>query len=147
MGKQLRLLIVEDSENDAFLIKGELSRGGYEVALKRVETSATFSAALELEPWDLIISDYNLPGFDGLAALKAVKDLGLDIPFILASGAIGEETAVDAMKMGAQDYINKDNLSRLVPAVERELREVRLRRQHKQVEEKLEESERAIKSS
>jgi diguanylate cyclase (GGDEF)-like protein/PAS domain S-box-containing protein len=141
MVKQLRLLIVEDSENDTFLIKRELNRGGYEVALKRVETSADFSAALEQEAWDLIISDYNLPGYDGLAALKTVKDKGLDIPFILASGAIGEETAVDAMKLGAQDYINKDNLNRLVPAVERELREVDLRRQHKQVEEKLEESE------
>ena len=141
MTKQLRLLIVEDSENDAFLIKRELNRGGYEVALKRVDTSATLNSALEHEPWDLIISDYNLPGFDGLAALKTVKDKGLDIPFILASGAIGEEIAVDAMKMGAQDYINKDNLSRLVPAVERELREAHLRRDHKQVEEKLEESE------
>lgn len=141
MARQLRLLIVEDSEDDAFLIKRELVRGGYDVALKRVDTGAAFYAALEQEPWDLIISDYNLPGFDGLAALKAVKEHSFDIPFILASGAIGEEIAVDAMKSGAMDYIKKDNLSRLVPAVERELREAQIRREHKQVEEKLVESE------
>ncbi len=76
MTKQLRLLIVEDLENDAFLIKRELNRGGYEVALERVDTSATFNYALEHEPWDLIISDYNLPGFDGLAALKRLKTRG-----------------------------------------------------------------------
>ena len=85
MARQLRLLIVEDSENDAFLIKRELNRGGYEISLTRVETKAAFSTALEHESWDLIISDYNLPDFDGLTALKIVKDKGLDIPFILAS--------------------------------------------------------------
>lgn len=119
MAKQLRLLIVEGSEDDAFFIKRELVRGGYDVTLRRVDTGAAFYAALEQEPWDLVISDYNLPGFDGLAALKAVKEQSFDIPFILASGAIGEEIAVDAMKLGAMDYIKKDNLSRLVPAVER----------------------------
>jgi diguanylate cyclase (GGDEF)-like protein/PAS domain S-box-containing protein len=141
MAKQLRLLIVENSENDAYLIKRELNRGGYEVALTRVETKAAFRSALEQEPWDLIISNYNLPGFDGITALKIVKDKGLDIPFILVSGAMVEEIAVDAMKIGAQDFIKKDNLSKLVPAVERELREAHLLREHKHVEEQLEESE------
>jgi diguanylate cyclase (GGDEF)-like protein/PAS domain S-box-containing protein len=141
MAKQLRLLILEDSENDTYLIKRELIRGGYDVVLERVETGADFTAALDLASWDLIISDYNLSGYDGLTALSVVKEKGLDLPFILASGAIGEEIAVDAMKMGAHDYINKDNLSRLVPAVERELREAQIRQERRQVEEKLVQSE------
>jgi diguanylate cyclase (GGDEF)-like protein/PAS domain S-box-containing protein len=141
MAKRLRLLIVEDSEDDAFLIKRELIRGGYEVTLKQVDTSVALYSALEQEPWDIVLSDYNLPGFDGLAALKVVRQHGIDLPFILVSGAIGEEIAVDAMKLGAQDYIKKDNLSRLVPAVERELREAQIRQERKQVEEKLVESE------
>jgi diguanylate cyclase (GGDEF)-like protein/PAS domain S-box-containing protein len=139
--KRLRILMIEDSEDDAFLMKHELTRGGYDVSLKRVDTAVTLLSALEEETWDLVISDYNLPGFDGLAALRAVKQQGLDLPFILVSGAIGEEIAVNAMKLGAHDYIKKENLSRLVPAVEREVREAHIRQERKQVEEKLVESE------
>ena len=139
--KRLRILMVEDSEDDAFLMKHELNRGGYDVTLKRVDTGVTLLSALEQDTWDIVISDYNLPGFDGLTALKVIKQQGLDLPFILVSGAIGEEIAVNAMKLGAHDYIKKENLSRLVPAVEREVREAHIRQERKQVEEKLVESE------
>ena len=138
---QLRVLIIEDSEDDAFLIMRELQRGGYAVHSKRVDSVPGIQAALEQENWDLIISDYNLPGFDGLHALRIFKSFGLDMPFLLISGAIGEEIAVDAMKSGAKDYIKKDNLARLVPAVGRELREVQVRKERQHVKEMLDASE------
>jgi diguanylate cyclase (GGDEF)-like protein/PAS domain S-box-containing protein len=137
----LRVLIIEDSEDDAFLIKRELQRGGFQVTLHRVDTIATMRFALEQQTWDLVISDYNLPGFDGLYALSIFRSFGLDIPFLLISGAVGEEIAVDAMKAGAQDYIKKDNFSRLVPAVTRELKEVQVRRERSQVKALLDASE------
>jgi diguanylate cyclase (GGDEF)-like protein/PAS domain S-box-containing protein len=141
LSNALRVLMVEDSEDDAFLIKWELRRGGYDVTLKRVDTSLHFNKALDMEEWDVVISDYNIPGFNGLAALQLLKDKNIDLPFILVSGAIGEEVAVEAMKAGAQDYIKKDNLSRLIPAVERELREAHIRRERMYVQEMLNESE------
>jgi DNA-binding NtrC family response regulator len=141
MKTPLNVLIIEDSEDDSFLIKRELQRGGYEVLIHRVDTVSGMNSALSSRSWDIVISDYNLPGFDGLHALKIFKSFGLDMPFLLISGAVGEDIAVDAMKAGAHDYIKKDNLSRLVPAVTRELREVQVRKERLQVIEMLDASE------
>lgn len=136
MNKPLRVLIVEDSEDDALLLLRELRRS-YEPVYKRVETLESLKAALESEEWDLIISDYVLPRFSGHAALSALKESGLDLPFIIVSGNIGEDIAVEAMKAGAHDYIIKGSLKRLVPAVERELREAEVRRQRRRSAEEL----------
>jgi two-component system, cell cycle sensor histidine kinase and response regulator CckA len=119
----LRVLIVEDSEDDMLLVLRELRRGGYKVESIRVETPATLQDALEQKTWDIVISDYTMPAFNALDALQILQNKDLDIPFLIVSGTIGEETAVAAMKAGAQDYLLKGNLARLVPAVERELRE------------------------
>jgi PAS domain S-box-containing protein len=140
-GKPLHILIVEDSEDDGLLLLRELQRGGYDPVWERVETSGAMLEALERRPWDIVISDYVLPQFSGLSALKILKQSGLDLPFIILSGNIGESIAVDAMKAGAHDYILKDNFTRLVPAVERELREATVRRERKKAEEALVESE------
>ena len=129
MNRPLQVLLIEDSEDDAVLLEIELQRAGYAPACHRVETPEALSAALERLDWDLIISDYLLPRFDGLVALAMVKAKGLDVPFIMVSGYITEETAVAAMKAGAHDYVMKDKLARLGPAVERELREAASRRE------------------
>jgi len=121
----LRVLIVEDSEEDALLLVRELRRGGYEAAYQRVDSPSAVRATLERETWDLVISDYNIPGFGGLEALALVRDRGLDIPFIFVSGTISEDQAVAAMKAGASDYFAKGQLKRLLPAIERELREAK----------------------
>jgi len=134
MGTPLQALIVEDSEDDALLLVRELQRGGYDPAWERVETAAALQAALDRQAWDLILSDYNLPGFGGLPALALVRERDLDLPFILVSGAIGEETAVEAMRAGAHDYLMKANLPRLVPAIQRELREAEDRRRRREAE-------------
>lgn len=141
MGIPLRVLMVEDSEDDVLLIQHELNRGGFSVQLKRVETSREMRTVLEEESWDIVISDYNLPGFNGIAALQVLKQVGLDLPFFLVSGAVREEIAVDAMQSGAQDYVKKDNLARLIPAIHRELREAKVRREHTHVQEMLHDSE------
>ncbi|MFZ0927939.1 MAG: ATP-binding protein [Syntrophobacteraceae bacterium] len=137
MKKLLRVLIVEDSEDDTLLLLRELRRGGYEPAAKRVETPEAMREALAKEKWDIIISDFILPRFSGLAALDVLKRSGFDLPFIIVSGKIGEDTAVDAMKAGAHDYIMKENLKRLPPAVKRELRDAEIRRERKAAEETL----------
>ncbi len=134
MSKKLKVLIVEDSEDDALLLLRELRQSGYETVSKRVETPETMKAALRNGGWDIVISDYVLPRFSGLVALDILKQRDQDIPFIIVSGNIGEDIAVDAMRAGAQDYIIKGNLTRLVPAVERELREAEVRRKNKQAE-------------
>jgi len=121
----LRVLIVEDSEEDALLLVRELRRGGYEAAYQRVDSPSAVRATLERETWDLVISDYNIPGFGGLEALALVRDRALDIPFIFVSGTISEDQAVAAMKAGASDYFAKGQLKRLLPAIERELREAK----------------------
>ena len=113
---ELRVLHLEDSELDHALTQAHLVRGGLKVQLRRVDSEAEFLAALG-EPWDAIISDYNLPGFSGLVALDLLKASGRDVPFILVSGEIGEDTAVEAMRNGASDYLLKNNLARLVPAL------------------------------
>jgi two-component system NtrC family sensor kinase len=142
MSEVLRVLLVEDSEDDARLLMRRLWQGGYAPVIERVEAVDAFSAQLEEKNWDIVISDYKLPAFTALDALRVLKEKGLDLPFIVVSGAIGEETAVAAMKAGAHDYVMKDNLARLVPAIERELREAEGRRMRRQAEESLRESER-----
>jgi DNA-binding response OmpR family regulator len=133
----LRTLIVEDSENDAVLLEIELQRAGYDTFCQVVETASGMINALDQHKWDVVIADYVMPHFNGLAALALVKERGLDLPFIIVSGHITEATAVGAMKAGAHDYVMKDNLTRLGPAVERELREARMRRERRQSEEHL----------
>jgi PAS domain S-box-containing protein len=146
MNTPLRVLIVEDSEDDCLLLKNELARGGYAVTYRRVETAEGMAAALAEEHWDIVVSDHRMPQFSSLAALKLHKEHAYNIPFIVVSGSIGEELAVGAMKAGAHDYIMKDNLARLVPAVERELREAESRRQRRNVEGALEQCRRRTDS-
>jgi PAS domain S-box-containing protein/putative nucleotidyltransferase with HDIG domain len=141
LGIPLRVLIVEDSEDDALLLVHTLKRAGYELVFVRVETAEAMDEALAGESWDLIISDYKMPGFSGLAALKLYKEKGLDIPFIVVSGAIGEETAIEAMKAGAHDYVMKGRRARLIPSIERELRESEIRKNKRRADDALKESE------
>jgi signal transduction histidine kinase len=142
LGKPLRLLLVEDSEDDEMLLLRELRRGGYEPHCLRVETRASFKDALKTEPWDIVISDHTLPGYGGLTALADLRSTRLDIPFILISGTIGEAVAVTAMKAGAQDYVLKGDMTRLPSAVEREVREAVVRIEQTRIRERLMISER-----
>jgi PAS domain S-box-containing protein len=128
-GVPLRALIVEDSEDDMALIVRELRMGGYEPTTERVDDDPTLQTALERESWDVIICDYVIPGYGGLAALKRVQEMKCDTPFILISGKIGEDTAVECMKAGAHDYIMKNNMHRMVPAIRRELVEAQVRQE------------------
>ena len=128
MAKPLRVLIIEDVEDDAKLLLRELAEGGWTITHERVDNGTALAAALSAQSWDLIIADYSLPCFSGTAALTMVRQRDLDTPFILVSGHVGEETAVRAMRAGANDYLFKGDLKRLVPAVERELRESEIRR-------------------
>jgi len=137
MGKPLRLLIIEDSEDDAQLLLHELRRGGYEIEFERVETGAAMLAMLSEKEWDLILSDYTLPHFGAPQALEILKTTGLDTPFIILSGTIGEETAIAALKAGANDFLIKGKFARLGPAIERELREAESRRDRKRSEEQI----------
>jgi diguanylate cyclase (GGDEF)-like protein len=135
MTTPLRVLLVEDSEDDATLLVRELRKGGYAPEFQRVDTGAALEAAMEHDTWDIIITDHNLPGFSSEAALATIKRSELDIPVIIVSGSIGESIAVEAMKNGAHDYIMKDNLARLVPAISRELRETKNRHAHRLAQE------------
>ena len=141
MGKPLKVLIVEDCEDDVLLLKLRLRQGGYQVQSRWVDSSSALSQALTEERWDVVLSDYSLPSFTAIDALFMLQKKGLDLPFIIVSGAIGEETAVAAMKAGAHDYVMKDNLARLVPAIEREMREAAMRHERRQAEKALKESE------
>lgn len=134
MGTPLRLLMIEDSEDDAALLLRELGRGGYEVAHQRVDTATAMLDAVEKQKWDLVISDHSMPHFTGVDALHLLRAKGSRIPFIFVSGTIGEETAVSALKDGAQDYLMKTNLKRLVSAVQRELREAEQRLERERLE-------------
>lgn len=134
MAELLRVLIVEDSVDDTFFIVRELQRGGFEVRFERVETAGHMQAALRGGCWDLVISDYVMPQFSGDAALALFQESGLEIPFIMISGKMGEELAVEMVKAGAHDYVLKDHLSRLVPAVRRELHAAAERRRQRQTE-------------
>ena len=133
----MAVLIVEDAESDAQLVVRLLNKAGYEIASTRVETAGQMRAALEKQAWDIVISDYNLPQFDGHTALTILRETDLDIPFIVVSGVMGEETAVDMMKAGAHDYVMKGNLLRLIPAVERELEQTEVRRKRKRADDLL----------
>jgi PAS domain S-box-containing protein len=137
MGKSIRVLIIEDSESEAFLAVRMLAQGGYDPIYERVDSLEDMKEALQSDVWDLILSDYSMPGFSGVAALTLVKEMGLDIPFILVSGKIGEETAIEVMKAGAHDCVMKYNLKRLIPAVDRDLKEAVERQERTQVEEAL----------
>ncbi|MBI3982996.1 MAG: PAS domain S-box protein, partial [Gemmatimonadetes bacterium] len=141
MAIPLRLLAVEDSEEDAELLVRELRRAGYEPRARRVDTPAAMSAALDEGPWDLVTADYRMPQFSGTAALSLLRERDTETPFIFVSGTIGEDIAVGAMRAGAQDYVLKGNLTRLAPAIERELREAGLRRERRRAEEALQQSE------
>ncbi len=143
--KFLNILNVEDSIDDYDLIQRHLKKSGYEVHSERVETAETMRAALSTRTWDVIISDYRMPYFSGLEAFAVLKESELDIPFIIISGTIGEDTAVDAMLRGVNDYMMKNNLSRLIPAIERETQEVMNRRAKQKAEESLRESEQRLK--
>jgi len=134
MTTPLRVLVVEDSEADAELLELTLKHGGFSPTMKRVDSASGMRRSLEKDQWDIIISDYSLPGFGGFEALQIYKGSGLDIPFILLSGVVGEDIAAEAMVRGAQDYVMKDRKARLIPAIERELRESVLRREKKESE-------------
>jgi signal transduction histidine kinase len=135
--KLLRVLVVEDSEDDALLMLAELTRAGYAPDHRRVQTEKELREALAFGNWDVILSDFTLPQFSGGNALSMLRKSGLDIPFIIVSGSIGEDAAVAAMKAGAHDYVMKINLGRLVPAVEREIREAQVRHERRKAEEEL----------
>jgi signal transduction histidine kinase len=140
--KTLRVLHVEDSEDDSVLIMQELRRGGFDPIFERVDSRAAFKDALRAKDWDVIISDYSLPRYDGLAALSDAREVDKDIPFILVSGTIGEIGAVNVMRAGAQDYVLKDSLNRLPVAIERELKEADVRTRQRKMSERLAISER-----
>ncbi|MCE5211469.1 MAG: PAS domain S-box protein, partial [Deltaproteobacteria bacterium] len=140
--KSLRTLIVDDSEDDVLLIIRELKKGGYNPVYERVETAAKMKKALLENQWDIILCDYRLPKFNAPSAIALLKETNLNLPVIIISGKIGEETAVECMRLGAKDYILKDNLIRLCPAIARELEEAKVRQREKKAEEALRESER-----
>ncbi|HLF08191.1 MAG TPA: PAS domain S-box protein, partial [Dehalococcoidia bacterium] len=137
MGTPLRVLVVEDSEDDTVLMLRELRGGGYEPTHERVDTAAAMTEALGREKWDVILADYVMPRFSAAAALTLLKESRLDLPFIIVTGTVGEEIVVAAMKAGAHDYLFKGNLARLFPAVERELRDAEVRRARRRAEEAL----------
>ncbi|NTV36492.1 MAG: GAF domain-containing protein, partial [Anaerolineaceae bacterium] len=134
MNKRWRLLLIEDQEDDAALVLAELRRAGFDFNWKRVYIREEIQNALQTEKWDLIISDYALPGFNGLAALNLCQKLGVDSPFIIVSGTIGEDTAVDMLKSGASDYLLKGNLARLSASVQKALRDAAIRQEQKRAE-------------
>ena len=134
MSTPLRLLVVEDSEDDAELRLRELRRGGYDPDFQRVDTAADMHAALDRQTWDLVLTDHDMPNFSALGALTIMQNRGLDLPFIIVSGTIGEDAAIAAMKAGAHDFVMKGNPARLIPAVERELREAEVRRARRDAE-------------
>lgn len=141
---KLRVLIIEDSENDAFLLLREMRRLGYDIDSRRVETEDEVRSALATQEWDLIICDYSLPHLDANRALKILKSTELDLPFIILSGTIDEENAVNALKAGAHDFLVKGKFARLGPAIERELREADVRRERRRAELALREKERLL---
>jgi formate hydrogenlyase transcriptional activator len=137
MNGQLNMLIIEDSERDFDLIVREFRQAGHAPQVERVQTAGEMADALLSHPWDVIISDHSLPQFNATQALHVLKEAGLDIPFVIVSGMIGEERAVDLMKAGATDYVSKQNLARLIPVVERELRDAADRLERRRIEAEL----------
>jgi two-component system sensor histidine kinase UhpB len=141
MAERLRLLMLEDNEDDAELELQTIRHGGFDCDMHRVDSRASFEAALDRGPWDLVLADYNLPSFTGLDALLVVRARDAVLPFILISGTLGEERAIESLKAGASDYLIKNNLARLVPAIRRALGEHKERQQHLATQRALEESE------
>jgi len=137
MGRALRVLIIEDSEGDAVMLVRELKRGGYDLTYERVDTELAMASVLAQGSWDLVLSDYAMPQFSAEGAACLVARAGLDLPLIVVSGAVGEEEAAAVMRAGAQDFILKKNLRRLLPAIERELKAAQTRRDKRRVDETL----------
>jgi len=137
MSRPLRALIVEDAEDDTLLLVRALSRGGFMPAWRRVDTPQAFTTALDEQPWDVVFADFSMPHFSGTEALRLIRERGLDTPFIIVSGTIGEEVAVEAMRAGANDFLIKGRLARLMPTVERELRDTETRRSRVAMEQEL----------
>jgi len=143
----LRVLIVDDSEDDVLLIIRHLQKNGYYPAYERVDTAVAMDKALKEKQWDIILCDYKMPAFDAPSALALLKTLNMDIPVIIISGTIGEETAVECMRSGAHDYFMKSNLSRLGSAIARELEDAKIRNKHRRAVEELRESERKLREA
>lgn len=141
---RLRALVVEDSDNDVALILRELRQGGYAVEHRVVDTAAAMRAALDALEWDIVLADFSLPAFSGMEALEIVRSRSTDLPFILVSGTMGEETAIAALKAGAGDCIMKSALRKLVPSVQRELREAEVRRSKRSADEALYQANRRL---
>ena len=141
MDKPIRVLIVDDSENDGLLLLRKLKKGGYSPSYEQMDTAEAMSKALDNQTWDVILCDNSMPTFDASSALELYKDKGLDLPFIIVSGTIADEAAVAAMKAGAHDYIMKSNLTRLSSAIDRELREAKNRQERRITEIQLRKSE------
>src|SRR5258706_10914079 len=142
MAKTLRVLHVEDSEQDMALIARHLKRAGYELISERVETAETMKTMLGSREWDVVLCDYSMPKFSAVEAIALVRERELDVPFIIISGTIGEEAAVEAMRAGAHDYVMKAALARLAPSIERELEEAQNRSARRAAEAALLTSER-----
>lgn len=145
MDKEIRILILEDVPDDAELMEIELRKGGMAFVSRRVDTKEYFLKELKYFAPNIILSDYTLPSFDGLSALAITKEQCPDIPFIFVSSTIGEDFVIETFKQGATDYILKDRLSRLVPAVLRAIHEAELKEERKRAEEALQQSERELK--
>jgi signal transduction histidine kinase len=137
VAQPLHALIIEDSEEDCVLLLRTLRQGGYDVSHNRVDTAEALQRMLRERQWDCVISDFSMPGFSGISALKMVREKDPDVPFVFVSGTIGEDVAVEAMRVGAQDYVLKGNLARLLPAIRRELADAATRREHRRAEQKL----------
>ena len=138
---EIRILILEDNPPDAELVEHELRKGGIVFQSKRVETRDDFISQIEEFTPQVILADYRLPAFTGMEAFAIIKEKGLEVPFIIVSGVLGEDLAIETLKAGVTDYILKSNLNRLVPAVNRALAEIKLQTERKQAEEDLRESE------
>lgn len=137
MGVPLRVLVIEDDENDHELLLREIRRGGYDVECERVETATALCEALDRRRWDVVLSDYSLPSFDAPRALSVIKERRIDVPFIIVSGTVDEITAVASMRAGAHDFMAKGRLARLLPVIDRELREAAGRADHRRMQEQL----------
>ncbi|HEY3595368.1 MAG TPA: response regulator [Polyangiaceae bacterium] len=137
MGRSLRALLIDDSEEDAQVVLSALRRGGFDMQWRRVETAEGMLSALQSASWDVVLSDYSMQRFNALDALAILKEAHLDLPFIIVSATVGEEPAVEAMRLGAHDYLLKDNLARLAPAVDREVREAAVRAERNSMQEQL----------